>query len=343
MTATAIYLIPVLGIGGVERAAASLDSLAPSNFDLRVLTIKNYEATHRRLANRPTFLDYCRCLRLLCKDAPDILVVSLWRSCFVGLIFKILRVKYKLVVFLHFPSSVHVLDFVGTALASLVASAVWADSTRTASRRFIARQHGPPKVISFVTQRFLPNSISKVRPIFLFWGRLHPQKNLPRALRLFKKIREHFTNDEAHFYIIGPDNGDLSRVIENVKSLGLNDSVSLLGSKSFDEIRDLAKLGSFYLQTSILEGMAMSVVEAMQLGLVPVVTPVGEIDNYAVDGKNSVMIRDDSAAVDTIVSIIRDESRYRSLRNNAVSSWASAELFSESFLKGCKAVMDCHE
>ncbi len=34
--------------------------------------------------------------------------------------------------------------------------------------------------------------------------------------------------------------------------------------------------------------MAISVIEAMQAGLVPIVTPVGEITGYCSDGVNSV-------------------------------------------------------
>ena len=46
-----------------------------------------------------------------------------------------------------------------------------------------------------------------------------------------------------------------------------------------DGIKKLAN-ASFYLQTSKFEGFAMSVVESMMMGLVPVVTPVGEIGRY---------------------------------------------------------------
>ena len=48
----------------------------------------------------------------------------------------------------------------------------------------------------------------------------------------------------------------------------------------------------------------MSVVEAMQIGLVPIVTPVGEIARYCVDGKNAVWVQEDATAVDAVMRLI---------------------------------------
>ena len=47
---------------------------------------------------------------------------------------------------------------------------------------------------------------------------------------------------------------------------------------------------NFYIQLSDFEGMAMSVLESMSLGLIPVVTNVGEISNYGRHKLNSFII-----------------------------------------------------
>ena len=49
-------------------------------------------------------------------------------------------------------------------------------------------------------------------------------------------------------------------------------NVKIYSEMSFDEIKKYAKKSSFFIQSSIAEGMAMSVLESMQLGLVPIVT-----------------------------------------------------------------------
>ena len=59
---------------------------------------------------------------------------------------------------------------------------------------------------------------------------------------------------------------------------------------SFDKIKNFAKESSFFIQSSFSEGMGISVLESMQLGLVPIVTNVGNIKNYCKDNFNSIII-----------------------------------------------------
>lgn len=44
---------------------------------------------------------------------------------------------------------------------------------------------------------------------------------------------------------------------------------------------------NYYLQTSIAEGMAISVYQAIKNGLLAVINPVGEMQNYTNDGGNA--------------------------------------------------------
>ncbi|CAK8715063.1 hypothetical protein GKODMF_06645 [Candidatus Electrothrix gigas] len=111
--------------------------------------------------------------------------------------------------------------------------------------------------------------------------------------------------------------------------------VRFTGKKNFNEIKELAKNASFYLQTSILEGMAMSVVEAMQLGLVPVVTPVGEIATYCKHKKNSLLITSDQDAVEDVLNLLNNPQKYEQLRNKAIATWADKPLYSESVVQAC--------
>jgi glycosyltransferase involved in cell wall biosynthesis len=88
------------------------------------------------------------------------------------------------------------------------------------------------------------------------------------------------------------------------------------------EIFGFACEGSFYLQTSLQEGMAMSVVEAMQLGLVPVVTPVGQIATYCRDGENSILVGDDDdVVVRRLKTLATNPAMFRDLADGAHSTW----------------------
>lgn len=331
------HLIPYHGIGGVERAAATMTQVASDVLDFRVETIfPEPIAANRWVIGHPLF--YIQTVRRLWRAAPDVLIVSLWRAYAVGVVIKILRPRTRLVVFLHSTEDVHALDRFFAHLSARLASMVWADSSDTLTRRIPGLPADMGRVISFVTERLEAIPVRPLRPVFAFWGRVHAQKGLALALRLFAAIRS--KRPDAQFFVIGPDGGDLAYIRKLVDKLGLSSCVQFLGAMNFSQIREVAERASFYLQTSELEGMAMSVVEAMQLGLVPVVTPVGEIARYARAGENAVVITDDAIAVSEVLALLDDESRYQTLRTKAIAYWLDKPLYKDDILRTCREVLD---
>jgi glycosyltransferase involved in cell wall biosynthesis len=117
--------------------------------------------------------------------------------------------------------------------------------------------------------------------------------------------------------------------------LEINDAVEFVGPLSHEEVLRRGAQHSFYLQTSVFEGMAMSVVEAMQLGLVPVVTPVGEIARYCVNGLNCIMISDDEGAVQQVLCALSDLDKFQALRDNAIATWEQYPLYKDSVIEAC--------
>jgi len=328
-----IHLIPYDGIGGVEIAAKSILRVVVDDVDFRVETIFPPAAASSRRAMLNSWW-FLRTVVSLLRAKPDVLIVSLWRAYAVGVLLKLLRPRFRLVLFLHFPNDVHGLDRFFTRLAARFSSSVWADSHETLMRRLPKMQVDKGRVISFVTERIPALFTQSVRPVFVFWGRIHPQKGLVQSLSIFAAVRAE--QPLARFLVIGPDGGDLSRVRELACTLGLGDSVNFLGPMSYADIRQVAGDASFYLQTSELEGMAMSVVEAMQLGLVPVVTPVGEISHYAQHGENAVVVKDDATAVADVLSLLEDDARYQAMRQGAVATWVDQPLYKDSVLAACR-------
>ena len=133
--------------------------------------------------------------------------------------------------------------------------------------------------------------------------------------------------------------GELSSLIKQVDKLGLKNHVEFLGPKDLDSITNLAEETSFYLQTSKLEGMAMSVVEAMQLGVIPIVTPVGEIKNYCVNGMNSILISDNDSVISSVRDLLNNTNLYLDMRNNCIKKWQNHEIYSESVIRAAKKVL----
>ena len=117
--------------------------------------------------------------------------------------------------------------------------------------------------------------------------------------------------------------------------LEINDAVEFVGPLSHEEVLRRGAQQSFYLKTSVFEGMAMSVVEAMQLGLVPVVTPVGEIARYCVNGVNSIVIANDEGAVRQVLCALNNPDKFRALRANAISTWEQIPLYKDFVIEAC--------
>tara|TARA_Y100000746_G_scaffold122080_1_gene104627 strand:+ start:1687 stop:2712 length:1026 start_codon:yes stop_codon:yes gene_type:complete len=328
-----IHLIPYDGIGGVESAANTMKNYEIKNVDFNILYIFNNKSN--KFLN---FLNYFEKSFRLIRANPDLLIVSLWRSCVVGIIFKIFKPKTKLVLFLHYPHDYHFADMIFTKLMSKMCTSIWADSNDTLNTRLPNFPEHRSDVISFVARKLQPQTNNQSQPNFIFWGRLHEQKSIHIALNIFAEIKKQ--HSEASYNIIGPDGGEMVKLKNLSKKLNIEKNVNFLGPKDFDSIINLSKSASFYLQTSKLEGMAMSVVEAMQLGLVPLVTPVGEIKNYCRDEVNAILIDGEDSAVKSILNLLDNKNAFEKIRQNTISYWNDSEIYSESIERASLSILN---
>lgn len=341
-----VHLIPRDVIGGVETAARSAAAVTPpADIQFRLQLISGTArdpapslvqagapmALHNPLAH---LLAWWRLLQF----RPDVLICSIWWSTPVGLFYKLCRLRTKIVLFLHNEEFTSSLDRYSTRLMQRFASEIWADSEKTVASILGSKQPCPIRVISFVTKRFFVNqtiALKPAKPRFIFWGRLAPQKAVDRAILLFAKIQARFP--EATFSIIGPDSGELTKLKALVSREGLDGSVLFQGPKDHEALAEAALTANFYLQLSRYEGLAMSVIEAMPLGLVPVVTPVGEIPAYCRNGQNSIFVDEDIKAVETVKKVLQDPSLYAALRRAALARWAAPRLYADDFFSAAAA------
>jgi len=329
-----IHLIPYDGIGGVETAARTMLHVRDENIDFNVSYIctktsreKSLKSTYNPFSLIISFLSICR------KDV-DVLIVSLWRSLIVGILVKIFKPKIILITFLHLESNAHFIDYICHKISLFLSTHIFADSDATKRGRLSPSMQKKCSVISFVSKRIDPLSMHEVNTNFIFWGRITPQKGLNRAIKIFNEIHKKYS--KAHYWIIGPDGGSLIEIKSLLETLGLTESVTFIGPSTYDEILIYARQASFYLQTSLVEGMAMSVMESMQLGLVPIVTPVGEIISYCHEGKNAIIVNSDNKTVDDVLSLLANNDSYQLLRANAIATWQNKKLYRDSVLETCR-------
>ncbi|QJW84088.1 glycosyltransferase family 4 protein [Ramlibacter terrae] len=335
-----IHLLPYDGIGGAEEAARSMSGASSPGIDFRVRYVFPRAATGGRRAtfNPWALLQAARTVR---REAPDLLIVSLWRACLVGILVRLLRPRTRMVVLIHNSVDAHAADRPATRAAMALSEAVWADSEASIRLRFRKPPRAPVTQIPFLTRRLdpiVPDAASaSPAPAFIFWGRLAPQKDLPTALRLFHRIRQR--HPRATFTVIGPDSGQRAALESLCADLGLSAAVRFEGPQPFAEILRRVPGHAFYLQTSRYEGMAMSVVEAMQLGLVPVVTPVGEVSAYCRAGHNAVIVREPEAAAAEVLQLLDDAPAYRRLRDHAIATWQAKPLYRDAVILQCERLV----
>ena len=340
-----IHLIPYDGIGGVEAAARTMADIDEPDLTFQLRYI--FPEVSSRAGRGATF-NMARIIgaaTALLAEKPDVLIVSLWRSALVGILVKLLRPRTTLVLFVHNSLDAHAADRLATRTALRLCDAVWTDSDASVAQRFPRRPTKPITTISYLSQRLEPlpgPQDGPPAPVFAFWGRLSPQKNIGRAIALFARI--HAARPDARFHIIGPDGGEAAQLRAQVQTLGLDAAITFEDGMPFEDVRRrLAETGArFCLQTSRYEGMAMSVTEAMQLGLVPVVTPVGEIARYCRDGDNAVLVSNpegDTAAADAVLALCGEATTYGALRNSALQIWRDATVYRDSVLVAARAAL----
>jgi glycosyltransferase involved in cell wall biosynthesis len=292
-----------------------------------------------RSSNNP--LAHLYALYKVFSEKPDILVCSLWRTVPIGLLVKLFMPKTRLVYFLHSASTTHILDKLFSQLMLSFCNAVWADSEATLTARLKTHKTITARVISFVTSKSISTQTSNVLlPRFIFWGRLNKQKGLDRAINLIKILVD--KGEGCNFEIWGLDGGELNNLINQVKLLNLDKYIQFMGNASHNQLSGISQSNSFYLQLSRLEGMAMSVVEAMQYGLVPIVTPVGEISNYCKNDLNAIVVDNmdnlDKTATE-IISLLKEEKKYTAMQLSAQKIWFDAPLYKDDFLLACEELL----
>lgn len=343
-----VHLIPEDGIGGVEVAARVMAAQPDLPCDFKLLFIAGSKAPRPeprvflspfRSPRNP--LAHLRALALCLWSDPDLLIVSLWKSVPVALLARLLRPRMRMVLFLHLERDVHFLDALLSRAGLRYAHEVWADSSATLLGR-LGRIGKPTRVVSFVTDRLRRAKPAGPMPSprFVSWSRLAHQKGIDRAVDFIAALSRRGV--EAKFEVWGPDRGELRKLKRQVIELGIQDRVSFPGPASREQLPEIVRDASFFLQLSRTEGMAMSTVEAMQMGIVPLVTPVGEIPRYVADGENGILVDPDKpeAAVDRVVALLADVHEYHRLRQNAVNAWEQTPLYAEDVCAAAAAMCE---
>lgn len=133
---------------------------------------------------------------------------------------------------------------------------------------------------SYCQKRILNSKIS-----FLFVGRLINWKKPLLLLDVFRKIYK--TNKNFELYIVG--DGPLYNIIsKRIKKYNLSKNVFLIGSRSFDEIKEYYRFCNYFIFPSGKEeGWGAVLNEAMSYGCVPIANSKAGSTSWLVENKTN--------------------------------------------------------
>lgn len=325
MTKKVFHIFPDNDVGGVQACARSLIGQTSSAYQLDIIFIQTESQV-----SVLNFLQRCFHLGLrIARDKPDLVVCSLWKGALVGITAKILWPGCKIVNFYHSSKNVHFFDFLVNRCCEAISVEVWVDSAASCAARVNSFYYNKAHIINPILRS--NKKVIRQAPTlsFVYWGRLHPDKGLRESLIFISFLVEN--GFEPNFLIIGPESEYKTQLDILIFELGLQDLVLFSGELSLEEIGVLTCGVSFFIQLSKYEGMAMSVVEAMNLGLICLVTDVGEIKNFGVDGSNLLLFKSCDQAKDEILSLLSDPLTYENISIAARETFANVPSFVDSY------------
>jgi glycosyltransferase involved in cell wall biosynthesis len=174
----------------------------------------------------------------------------------------------------------------------------------------------------------------RAEQFFLYVGRAKPHKNLPRLLRAFRVAR---ARSASVLVIVGPQPPP-SNLVEDVRNLGLADSVRFVGHISDEELPVYYQAATAVVLPSLYEGFGLPALEGMACGTPVLASNATAVPEVVGDAALLVEPTDVNAIAEGIVRIAHDRDlryalRERGLaRSRTFSSRASAERLGETYV-----------
>lgn len=167
------------------------------------------------------------------------------------------------------------------------------------------------------------------RPLILSVGRLTPQKGFEHLIQAFARVRE--THPSAALVIAG-DGRQRESLAAQIRALGLAGHAFLLGQR--DDVPRLLAVADIYVNSSLLEGMPVSVLEAMAAGLPIAATSVGDTP-YVLDADSGVLVPPaQPEALASALTALLDDPKRRAALGVAARRRVQAQYSPQAWTRG---------
>jgi L-malate glycosyltransferase len=144
-------------------------------------------------------------------------------------------------------------------------------------------------------------------------ARLDPVKDLGTLIDAFAKVR--WKMNSARLVILG-DGPEREELLRRARACRVSESVMFAGYRA--DVRALLPACDVYVNSSVSEGISLTILEAMAAKLPVVATRVGGTPEVVKDGENGVLVpaRDSDALARAMLAVARDDRRRTSLAAN---------------------------
>jgi glycosyltransferase involved in cell wall biosynthesis len=152
-------------------------------------------------------------------------------------------------------------------------------------------------------------------PVVLFVGRLAPEKELSSLIAAFRQVLEHRPDVILVLAGDGPSRADLEASAGDL----LGSAIRLTGMIPVSEVPRFMQASDIFALVSSLEGLPVSLIEAMAVGLPSVVSDIPANLQLVECGTHglAVAVGDSSAIARSLLALIDDEPRRRAMGESA--------------------------
>ena len=148
--------------------------------------------------------------------------------------------------------------------------------------------------------------IRKNVPTVVYVGRVDPEKKVGLVVDAFSKVLEKLP--EAQLLVVG-DGVDRLRIEQNVKKLGAEKSIRILGRVLQPDLYELYRVGDVFATASEIETQGIVLIEAAASGLPLIAVNAGAVSEVCITGKNGFLCEPKNVEQisDSIYNILSDK------------------------------------
>ena len=350
------HVIPSLTVGGIQSMLVRVLVSCPTEIDYHLVVLSEFKVSDipipeiyrdkvHYMGNQNSPITFFKAAIMLAKANTKVIASSTWRASIVVGILNLFGCRPFHVAFTHRSSKAHYIDSCLREWQVTTADLNIADSAAAAEWINIRCKSKPTITIPPIFQVQNETRSPKKGMKICFIGRLAPVKNLETIFKIIGKLVEQ--NVSVSFHVYGPDEGCLKQVDDWIKIYNKDPQIRTVdldyrGAIQPNNVHKTAKEYHFIISCSHTEGFAMSIAEAMQVGVVPIVGLIGGPKTYC-NPDNSIMLKDYSddtinETVEKVLCLWRDPIKYQLMSVNAEKAFGSEYTFTNLYSKIIKDV-----